>query len=72
MTNPLFLTLFCKNYSGENFDMLTLFERLMERADREAQKAIGITEPLDVLFDLVEEIVDLCLQKGTYSITQKE
>lgn len=72
MTNPLFLTLFCKNYSGENFDMLTLFERLMERADSEAQKAIGITEPLNVLFDLVEEIVEVCLRNGTYTITQKE
>lgn len=72
MTNPLFLTLFCKNYSGENFDMLTLFERLMERADSEAQKTIGIAEPLNVLFDLVEEIVEMCLQNGTYTIAQKE
>ncbi len=41
MTNPLFLTLFCKYYTGENFDMFTLFNQLITRADEEAQKAVG-------------------------------
>lgn len=72
MTNPLFLTLFCKNYSGENYDMFTLFERLIERANEEAQMAAGLDESLCILQYLVDEIVDVCLEKETQIITQEE
>lgn len=41
MMNPLFLTLFCKVYDGSDFNLFALFEKLVEYADREAQKAIG-------------------------------
>ncbi len=72
MTNPLFLTLFCKNHTGDDYDLYSLFEHLMERADEEAQKAVEISGSFSLLQHLVDEIVDICLEKGTYSVTQQE
>lgn len=72
MTNPLFLTLFCKYYSGENFDMFTLFDQLINRADQEAQKAVGITDFVPILQDFVEELADIRLTKENWDITRSE
>lgn len=72
MTNPLFLTLFCKYYSGENFDMFTLFEQLINRADEEAQRAVGIPDFVPILQYLVEELSDIRLAKENWSITKSE
>lgn len=72
MTNPLFLTLFCKYYTGENFDMFALFEQLINRADQEAQKAVGITDFVPILQDLVEELADIRLSKENWDITRSE
>ena len=33
MTNPLFLTLYCKTYNGEEVSLPTLYERLIEKAN---------------------------------------
>lgn len=72
MTNPLFLTLFCKNYSGENFDIFSLFERLIERADEEAQTATGLPKSFPVIHHLINEIVPLRLSKESLSIEQTD
>ena len=72
MTNPLFLTLFCKHYTGENFDMFTLFDRLINRADEEAQKAVGIAVFVPILQHLVEELAEIRLAKENWNITKPE
>lgn len=72
MTNPLFLTLFCKYYTGENFDMFTLFDQLINRADEEAQKAVGITVYVPILQHLVEELAEIRLAKENWDITKSE
>ena len=72
MTNPLFLTLFCKHYTGENFDMFTLFDQLISRADEEAQKAVGITVFVPILQHLVEELAEIRLAKKNWDITKAE
>lgn len=72
MTNPLFLTLFCKYYTGENFDMFSLFDRLIYRADEEAQKAVGIADPVPILQYLVEELASNRLAKNNWYITRPE
>lgn len=72
MTNPLFLTLFCKYYSGENFDMFTLFEKLIERADEEAQRAIGMSTTTRATQYLVEEMADRRLASNTWGITKSD
>lgn len=72
MTNPLFLTLFCKYYTGENFDMFTLFDQLISRADEEAQKAVGISCSVPILQDMVEELAEIRLSKENWDITKAE
>ena len=72
MTNPLFLTLFCKYYTGENFDMFALFDQLINRADAEAQKAVGITDFVPILQYLVEELAAIRLSKENWNITKSE
>lgn len=72
MTNPLFLTLFCKYYTGENFDMFTLFDQLINRADEEAQKAAEITAFIPILQDLVEELAEIRLSQENWNITRSE
>lgn len=72
MTNPLFLTLFCKHYTGENFDMFTLFDRLINRADEEAQKAVGSAVFVPILQHLVEELAEIRLAKENWDISKPE
>lgn len=72
MTNPLFLTLFCKYYTGENFDIFALFDRLIGQADEEAQKAAKITDFAPILQYLVQELADIRLARDNWSITKPE
>lgn len=72
LTNPLFLTLFCKYYSGENFDLFRLFDQLIKRADEEAQKAIGFPASIPLVKHLVNEIANIRLSNGTFLISQSE
>ena len=72
MTNPLFLTLFCKYYTGEQFDMFSLFDRLINQANEEVLKAVGIAEPVSVLQYMVEELANIRLSKENWSITKME
>lgn len=72
MTNPLFLTLFCKYYAGKNFDMFTLFNQIINRANQEAQRAVGIKDFVPILQYLVEESADVRLMKENWHITKSE
>ena len=72
MTNPLFLTLFCKYYTGKNFDMFTLFDQLIDRADQEAQRAVGFTDFVPILQYLVEELAEIRLEKENWYITKTD
>lgn len=72
MTNPLFLTLFCKTYTGENFDMFSLFKKLIVNADAEAQTAAGITDPMPLLEALIDEMAEYRLKTNTLTITQAD
>lgn len=72
ITNPLFLTLFCKAYTGEDFDIFSLFEKIVEIADIESQKAISFDGTTNILNYLIDKIVELKLFKGKNSITKQE
>lgn len=72
MTNPLFLTLFCKTYNGEDFDIFTLFDRVIEKTDKEAQKAVGLDGSTTILKHLIYMISELKLNQGKKSITKKD
>lgn len=72
MTNPLFLSLFCKTYSGENFDLFSLFDRLITKADEEAQKSVGIIDYVPILHDLIDELTNIRLSKSSLTISQSD
>ena len=72
MTNPLFLMLFCKTYNGEDFDIYSIFERLIEIADKEAQKAVGLDGSSAILKHLIDDIVEHRLNSGTSAIALTE
>lgn len=71
MSNPLFLTLFCKYSSKDNrYDLFELFEELIRRADQEAQKACGLTGDTPTLKPLVNEIANFRLEADFGGIPQ--
>lgn len=71
MSNPLFLTLFCKYSSKENrYDLFELFEELIRRADQEAQEACGLTGDTPTLKPLVNEIANFRLEADFGGIPQ--
>ena len=72
MTNPLFLSLYCKNYTGENFDMYSLFERVIDKADREAQEAVEIDDSIPLLQYLIDEIASIRLVSNSIQIPQSD
>ncbi|WP_314087236.1 hypothetical protein [Pseudolactococcus chungangensis] len=72
MTNPLFLTMFCKIYDGNEFDFYQLLEKFLEKADRDAQKVIGIQDFSPILNDLVTEIANFQLEKGLYAVGRND
>lgn len=72
MTNPLFLTLFCKTYTGENFSIFSLFKKLIEQADSEAQTAAGISDSIHLLEALIEEMALFRLKNNSFTITQSD
>lgn len=72
MTNPLFLSLYCKNYTGENFDMYSLFERVIDKADREAQKAVEIEDTIPLLQYLIDEMASIRLVNNSIQISQSD
>lgn len=72
MTNPLFLKLFCETYNGENYDLFTLFDRLIKKTDEEVQKAVDIQDGVFVLQNLIDEIADVRLKNKALTISQEE
>lgn len=72
MTNPLFLSLYCKNYTGENFDMYSLFERVIDKADREAQEAVEIDDSIPLLQYLIDEMAGIRLTSNSIQISQAD
>lgn len=79
MTNPLFLTLYCKTYNGEDVSLPELYERLVKGAnagifkvnERELTER-GYTEEDNIIDYLIEEIASVMAIKNVRSITQQE
>lgn len=72
ITNPLFLTLFCITYSGEEIDMLALFKKLIKNADLEIQKFIDFDGSIDLLTHLIDEIVEFNISNKSRSISKHD
>lgn len=68
MTNPLYLTLFCENYTGEMVDIGKLFDTVIGNVDEEVRTCIGKEDAAPFLQSFIDEFLDLRLQKGYLSI----
>lgn len=79
MTNPLFLTLYCKTYNGEKASLPELYERLLQCANRGIFKSLGNSlknsgyrRSDDLVSPLVAQIAEKMLDKGARSIANDE
>ncbi len=72
ITNPLFLTLLCKTYSGEEINMFSLFDKVVENADAEIQKALNLDGSIKILNYLIDDLLDYKLEKSRRSLTKQE
>lgn len=72
MTNPLFLTLFCKTYNGKEVDMFTLFANIIHKADEEAQWTIGLDGTSEILIHLIYEIAEYKLSNAENCILKSD
>ncbi|EMC47557.1 MAG: hypothetical protein UIH32_00365 [Streptococcus mutans] len=72
MTNPLFLTLFCKTYNGEELNLFQMFERFISMVDEEIQKALNIPDSGRMLKDLLIEIAKRQLESDNNYLNKKE
>lgn len=72
MRNPLFLKLFCKTYTGENYDLFSLFEKLVETAEQEALVNCGIRDSIHIVKKLLYDIANVFIKTDSRIISQTE
>ena len=79
MTNPLFLTLYCRTYKGDEVDLPTLYERLISDANKNIQKTMagslrrqGYSGTEDLLTPFINELARLFADKGIRVISKEE
>lgn len=79
MSNPLFLTLYCKTYNGEEVALPTLYDRVAEHANSNISQFLraelrqkGYTEDDDILSPLIAEIAEWLVSHDKSSISQKD
>lgn len=78
MSNPLFLTLYCKTYNGEEVSLPTLYERLIEHANANIYKTMekelngkGYSEGDDILKPLISEIAATLVSQNERFISHR-
>lgn len=79
MENPLFLTLYCKTYRNDEASLPTLYDRLVESANKnifpileKRYKLIGFTEDDNIVQSLVDEISTLAFDKKEKNILESD
>lgn len=72
--NPLYLMLFCEvtNDGSDNLNISELFQRLLKQADREANKAVGITPSIHLMLvnSFLNELVQELVKKQEWLVDQ--
>lgn len=71
MTNPLFLTLFCQTYNGEEQNIFQMFDRFIKIADVEIQKELDMFDSGSVLRYLLLEIANWQMENNDKYIDKK-
>ncbi len=77
MSNPLFLTLYCKTYNGEEVSLPTLYERLIVKANNNVLSALkmeskGYSEGDNILRPLISQMVSKMVEVKRRAITKTE
>lgn len=79
MSNPLFLTLYCKTYNGEEVSLPILYDRVIEHANSNISRVLrvelrqkGYIEDDDILSPLIMEIAEWLVSHDERSISQKD
>ena len=72
MRNPLFLKLFCQTYSGENYDLFSLFDKLVKKAEQEAMVNCDIKDSVSVIEKLLYDIAELFINTNSRIISQND
>ena len=77
MTNPLFLTLYCKTYNGDEVSLPRLYERLIEKVNNSIFTALdlrskGYSEGDDILRPLISQISSRMVVNEHRAITKAE
>ena len=77
MSNPLFLSLYCKTYDGQEVSLPKLYEKLVLQINKKlyaAQENLfrskGITEDLNIVSPLINELSQYMINQGTKSISK--
>ena len=79
MSNPLFLSLYCKTYNGEEVSLPNLYERLIEKAstniytaNEENYRRLGYTANDDLLRPLIGQIAEYLVTHNERSISKSD
>ena len=77
--NPLFLTLYCKTYRGDEVGLPVLYERLLEKANEKLHKNLakaiepaGYDQSCDIVSPIVKAISELTLRTGKRRFEKSE
>lgn len=77
LTNPLFLTLYCRTYNGEEVSLPKLYERLIDNANKKVVtapnlRAIGYSGVEEVVRPFFMQMAYYMVQSGHRSVTREE
>lgn len=79
MVNPLFLTLYCRTYKGDEVSLPTLYERLILNANINIQKSManflrmrGYSGTEDIVTPFINELAGIFADRGIRQISKEE
>ena len=79
MTNPLFLTLYCKTYDGEDVELPSLYAKLIKSLDSNIHKNVervltskGYTESDNILEPLLIELAEVLVDNNRRHISKND
>jgi hypothetical protein len=79
MSNPLFLTLYCKTYNGEEISLPKLYERLIKQANANIYRTLetelrskGYSEDDNILRPLITELASTLVFQNDRSISKSD
>lgn len=79
VTNPLFLTLYCKTYEGDEVSLPELFKRVLKHANKNIHRSmkstlqkLGYLGTEDILTPFIKELTNFYIEKGCRAITKNE